>query len=202
MSAAPTRRIGSWVADQINPAYWKPNAEIKVNIFGIVQNDLIVFSRIVSNATKSSRNLMLSITVDVVVKGFVPSALIKSTLYRKKAGKNPSEYVTLVSANVSLEHQTLNCCDSFFIVTGSMESSVVTENGCAITPQEVTVRKYGEVVTSTVANVASAIDYPLSKLSYLVLNSRLSTFVFSLDQRISSSRILGARQRHHGLLRL
>lgn len=31
VSAAPTRRIGSWVADQINPAYWKLNAEIRVS---------------------------------------------------------------------------------------------------------------------------------------------------------------------------
>lgn len=32
VSAAPTRRIGSWVADQINPAYWRPNGEIRVRI--------------------------------------------------------------------------------------------------------------------------------------------------------------------------
>lgn len=49
-------------------------------------------------------------------------------------------------------------------MTGSLDASTVSENGAAVTPQEVTVRKYGEVVTSTIGNVASAIDYPLSEL--------------------------------------
>lgn len=74
---------------------------------------------------------------------------------------SPFESATSVTISVSSNRTGVGDIN-ILSVTGSLESSTVTENGGAITPQEVNVRKYGEVVTSTVANVASAIDYPLS----------------------------------------
>lgn len=153
ISAKPTRQFGSWVADQIAPSYWVPNSRITQcrsceERFG--ETDVKHHCRACGDGfcDKCSSN-----TCEVPHKGWPTPVRVCDDCYKRR-----SEFQNLPFA----ERNPYPDEDDEDGSDDASESLSETPN--AVPTQEILLpRKAAEVISSTIGNVASAIEMPMSK---------------------------------------
>lgn len=198
ISARPTRQIGSWVADQIAPSYWVPNSRITA-CRGCNQpfseTDVKHHCRACGDGFCDDCS---SKKCEVPNKGWPDPVRVCDDCYEQR-----NEFRNLPLAERARYRDPDEDEDESNDDSDDPSDHVPGAGGMSGSPatQEILLpRKAAEVISSTIGNVASAIELPISESLInedLVINiSCPETKKNRLDQRQRSSRVLGGGQGH------